>query len=172
MSSKNRIGEQTKESRALGSSMEKGIGKLTIRTRIIILILLFSLLISSSVSVYALLRSGSMLSSISESEYRRVARYVDGRKWIASEYELRELREFIYREADGSAETLSDGSTITLVLGGNLFVRRISFLFDDGQIVSEDIEGVLLHYTESEKKEGEALVIETEGRTIVFYPER
>lgn len=172
MAKNEKIGKPTEEARRLGEKAESIIDRIPRNKRSLLVLFAIVLIIFSSIVGYLFFKESSSLSTISELEYRRVSRYLNGRRWIVSEYELGELREFVFHDATGIASTGFSKESIFLFLEGNSYSISISFSFDCGKIIANGYESLSLFYATSEKKVGEAIVLETNGRTIVFYPEK
>jgi hypothetical protein len=85
---------------------------------------------------------------------------------------LGELREFVFHDATGIASTGFSKESIFLFLEGKGYSISISFSFDEKKIAANGYDDIFLHYAASEKKVGEAIVLETKGRTVVLYPEK
>ena len=172
MAKNEKIGKPTEDVRKLGEKAESVIGKIPQNMRKLLVVSLIALIIFFSIISYLFFKHSSSLSSINELEYRRISRCLDGRRWIASEYELGELREFVFHDATGIASTGFSKESIFLFLEGNSYSISISFSFDCGKIIANGYESLSLFYATSEKKVGEAIVLETKGRTVVLYPEK
>ena len=172
MAKNSKLGKPTKEAKILGEKAGAIINQMPQNKRQLVVVLAVIFIIFASVVVYLFFRYSSSLSSISELEYRRISRYIDGRRWIASEYELGELREFVFHDATGITSTMSSKDSILLYLEGKSYSISIPFCFEGGKISASGYSDLNLHYATSEKKVGEALVLETSGRTIVLYPEK
>ena len=158
MAKNSKLGKPTKEAKILGEKAESIIDRMPQTKRQLVVVVAVLLIIFVSVVAYLFFRYSSSLSSINELEYRRISRYIDGRRWIASEYELGELREFVFHDATGISSTMSSENSILLYLEGKSYSISIPFCFEGGKIYAMGYSGLNLHYATSEKKVGEALV--------------
>ena len=172
MAKKIKINALSEEAKEYGELLDSKLGKMPIEKKKIIAFVLVGAVTALLISVYAFFKDYSQLTLINETEYARIARYIHSRRWSAEDYELRELREFIFQDSTGVVSSYFEDGFIVLFVEGHTYSQRIRFFYHEGKMMAERMPDLFLHYTVSEKKIGEALFFEVSGRTIILYPEK
>lgn len=170
MSKELKMGQLTEEARAYGEIANKKIMEISLKKRKAIVFLLISIVMILFSYIYFFFKDYSELTRISEAEFSRISRYIDMMEWSCEEYELRELREYVFKDATGLVKSCYEDGSVALYLDGKAYTQKIKFHFEDGKMAADSNQELYLHYTVSERKIGEVLFFEIAGRTIILYP--